>query len=277
MPVCLWSACAFAAKEHEYKLNLPTLHLNHTNKCYGFWLKALDTFGNCQRPVFSLGVSQHMHQITSLWKFGLNWSLKLQENDERINTLVVVQNSVLSDRNKRLLARSLLLGIKDFWPEVFYYFSEKLLLSQKLGHFRGNCFLQCCILSTALCCSLPSYARSINILSNNQTWTVPLKRTVSLKRTGNDPIQFCDVLIFQWKAGKWHGKNIQEVYISIISNCLASIFGNDHHHLTYHFNVSFKADVGIFFFWSNVNGHISILLKKRTHLKEKKTSLWLHK
>ena len=44
------------------------------------------TFGNCQRPVFSLGVSLHMHKIT-LWKFGLNWSLKLPKNDERKNTL----------------------------------------------------------------------------------------------------------------------------------------------------------------------------------------------
>ena len=28
-------------------------------------LKALDTVGNCLRPVFSLGVSQHMHEITN--------------------------------------------------------------------------------------------------------------------------------------------------------------------------------------------------------------------
>ena len=31
-------------------------------------LKALDTFGNCQRPVFVLGVSKHMPKITTLWK-----------------------------------------------------------------------------------------------------------------------------------------------------------------------------------------------------------------
>ena len=35
-------------------------------------LKTVDTIGNCQRPVFSLGVSQHMHKITNLWKFELN-------------------------------------------------------------------------------------------------------------------------------------------------------------------------------------------------------------
>ena len=51
-------------------------------------LKTLDTFSNCQRPVFSLGVSQHVHIITNLWKLGLNWSLTMQENNERKTTLV---------------------------------------------------------------------------------------------------------------------------------------------------------------------------------------------
>ena len=32
-------------------------------------LKGRYTFGNCQRPVSSLGVSHHKHKITSLWKF----------------------------------------------------------------------------------------------------------------------------------------------------------------------------------------------------------------
>ena len=52
------------------------------------YLKALDTFGNCQRPVFLLGVSQHMHIITNLWKFELNLSSKLRDNNGRKNTLV---------------------------------------------------------------------------------------------------------------------------------------------------------------------------------------------
>ena len=51
---------------------------------------------------------------------------------------------VLSYRNKILLL------------EVFYYFSEKLPLSQKLQYFRGSRFPQCFILSTAFQCLLPS-------------------------------------------------------------------------------------------------------------------------
>ena len=31
------------------------------------WLKAVDTIGNCQKLVFTLGVSHHMHKITNLW------------------------------------------------------------------------------------------------------------------------------------------------------------------------------------------------------------------
>ena len=47
-------------------------------------LETLDTFGNCQRPVFSHGVCQH--KITKPWKFELNWSSKLQDNNGRKKT-----------------------------------------------------------------------------------------------------------------------------------------------------------------------------------------------
>ena len=50
-------------------------------------LKTLDDIGNCQRPVFSLCVSQHVHKRTNLLKFELNLLLKLQDNSERKNTI----------------------------------------------------------------------------------------------------------------------------------------------------------------------------------------------
>ena len=50
--------------------------------------KTVDTIGNCQRLVFTVGVSQHMHKITNLWKFKLNRSTKLRDNNERKNTLI---------------------------------------------------------------------------------------------------------------------------------------------------------------------------------------------
>ena len=42
--------------------------MNHTH-CIN-QLKALDMLGNQQRPVFSLGVSQRMHQITNFDSIG---------------------------------------------------------------------------------------------------------------------------------------------------------------------------------------------------------------
>ena len=51
-------------------------------------LKTMDTIGNCQRPVFTVGVPQHMHNITNLYKFELNRSSNLRDNNERKITLV---------------------------------------------------------------------------------------------------------------------------------------------------------------------------------------------
>ena len=55
-----------------------------------------DTIGNCQRQVSSLGVSKHMHTLTNLWKFELNWSSKLRDMNEIKNTLVT-RSCVLSN------------------------------------------------------------------------------------------------------------------------------------------------------------------------------------
>ena len=59
--------------------------------------KALDTFGYCQRPVFSLGISQYKHKITNLWKFKLNWLSKLRDNNERRKKTLVTWSCALSD------------------------------------------------------------------------------------------------------------------------------------------------------------------------------------
>ena len=119
-------------------------------------LKTLYTFVNCQRPVFLIGVSHHKHKITSLWKFGLNWSSKLRENDERKTPLL---DEFVGFQ----------IGIKYFQQEVFLYLSEKLPLSQNIRYFRGSRFPQYFIISTALKCSLPNQFLSlIFVLSNNQ-------------------------------------------------------------------------------------------------------------
>ena len=45
-------------------------------------IKTLDTIGNCQRPVFSLGGSQHMHKITTV-KVWAQLVAKLRDNESR--------------------------------------------------------------------------------------------------------------------------------------------------------------------------------------------------
>ena len=91
------------------------------------YLKTVYTIGNCQRPVSSLGISQHMHKITNLCKFELDRSSELRDNYER---------------KKHPCHTKKIVG--------------KLLLSPKLRHFRGSRFSQCFILSTSPHYSLPS-------------------------------------------------------------------------------------------------------------------------
>ena len=104
------------------------MKLNKTVKY--MYLKTVDTFGNCQRPVFSIGVSQHMHKITDLWKFELIWSLKLQDNNERKNTLVTRSDFTC------LISRLQILNLRS-WNQIRW----------KLPYFRGSRFSQCFILS----------------------------------------------------------------------------------------------------------------------------------
>ena len=112
-----------------------------------YCLKTLDTIGNCQRPVFSLGVSKHMHKITNLWKFELNWSSKLQDNNERKKYRCHMKLCAF----RCLISRPQILNLRSR-NQV----RGKLLLSRKLHHFRGSRFSQCFILSTAPHYLLPS-------------------------------------------------------------------------------------------------------------------------
>ena len=83
-PVLLWMSPPFIL----YSMN-GTFCIDHysllisEHVCIVVWMEIKQTnkktISNCQRPVFSLGASQHMHNITSLWKFELNWSSKLRD------------------------------------------------------------------------------------------------------------------------------------------------------------------------------------------------------
>ena len=56
----------------------------------------MDTIGNCQRPVFSLGVSQHMHKITNRENLNSIGRQSCEITMKEKNTLVT-RSCVLSD------------------------------------------------------------------------------------------------------------------------------------------------------------------------------------
>ena len=105
-----------------------------------YWYKAdktEDTIGSCQRLVFAVGVSQHMH---IMWTFELNRSSKLRDINERKNNTLAAPWShevVCAFRCLILRHQTLNLGSRN----------RKLLLSRKLRYFRGSCFSQWFILS----------------------------------------------------------------------------------------------------------------------------------
>ena len=70
-------------------------------------LKTLDTIGNCQRLVFSLGVSQHMHKIrTQLVVEAYNlfalppYNKKLKSDHKEKSSLIEVQTKFSAVRKK---------------------------------------------------------------------------------------------------------------------------------------------------------------------------------
>ena len=103
-------------------------------------VKALDMFGNCQRPVFTLGVAQQFMKKQSC-----------------VNLASIDHISRTKIRKKQT---SFLQKFVCFWiPEKdfrFNYWNEKSCFYQKLHYFRGSRFSHCFIQSTAPHCSLPT-------------------------------------------------------------------------------------------------------------------------
>ena len=87
-----------------------------------------------------------LHKITTLWKFGLNWSSNLQENNERKNDLVA-----------QFVCFQM--PIKGFRHEAF---------NNWVYFFRGSCFSKCFILTTSIFSMLKivSFIRQ----NNNAYW-----------------------------------------------------------------------------------------------------------
>ena len=97
-----------------------------------YLLKTLDTIGNCQRPVFSLAVSQHMHTCTNnkpvkIWAQSvISYEIIMREK----NTLVTVCIKIIDFETTNSKSE-----VSKF--EIH----RKILLSRKLRYFRGSRFL----------------------------------------------------------------------------------------------------------------------------------------
>ena len=104
--------------------------------------KTLDTIGNCRRLVFTVGLSQHMHEVTNLWKFEHNRSLKLRDFNER--------KTPLSHHFSSLGTRSCVLS--DAWfRDLIFLKSEvsksnlwKITSFSKTTSLQGELFLPFC-------------------------------------------------------------------------------------------------------------------------------------
>ena len=82
------------------------------------YVKTLDTIGNCQRSVFSLGVSQHMHTITTLWELELKRFSKWRDENGRKNTFVT-PSCVLSDAWFRDLKFKSVVSKSNSWKVTY--------------------------------------------------------------------------------------------------------------------------------------------------------------
>ena len=99
---------------------------------------------------FTVCVSQHMHKITNLWKFELNWSSNLRDNNEREKHPCHTKLCAF----RWLISRPQVLNLRSR-----NQIPGKLLLSRKLWHFRRRRFSQCSLPSTS-----PHYSSSRKVV-----------------------------------------------------------------------------------------------------------------
>ena len=102
-------------------------------------VRALETFVNCQRPVFSLGASQIVYKLTNLWTLWLNWLSNLKENNEWKTHLLHYFVCFKCITNKRIQLKSFIIRVKNYlFPQnyesfltLFYTFNSSPSLITK--------------------------------------------------------------------------------------------------------------------------------------------------
>ena len=132
--------------ENKKKNTKHCVNCNFFYKIQRICLKTLDTISNCQKPVFSLGVSHHMHKITTCENFS---SIGRRSCEITMKKIITFSHEVVC-------FQMLYFETSSSKSEVSKSHSWKItFFSRKLRHFRGSCFSQCFILSPSPHYSLP--------------------------------------------------------------------------------------------------------------------------
>ena len=137
-------------------------------------------FGNCQRPVFSLGVFHHKHRITSLCKFGLNMVIEVARKWWKKKHPWT--NLCAFKWNKRLLARSLFIIIVRNYLFFKNYNTSEGVVSHNVIYYTNSSPM----------IVTKSVFKFIFVSSNYQTCILPFKSIFI-----NEP------LINHWQAASW--------------------------------------------------------------------------
>ena len=117
---------------------------------WGYFFKTLDTFCNCQRPLFSFAVSDHI--CTKKKKKNVNILAQLVIEVARY---VIMEEKTPNCHTKLCAVRCLSVGPQNLILRSLNQTRGKL--PWKLSYFRGSHFSQCfIILSTSPHYSLPS-------------------------------------------------------------------------------------------------------------------------
>ena len=131
-------------------------------------LKTLDTF-TCQRPVFSLGVSQHMHTMTNLWNFFCSIGHRsCKKEHPHYITLCDLRciikgfswNFLLLEWEITSLSKTTLLQKERVLTMLYTINSSPMLVSYQVSFYANNCFEYLPIVSSASTSTARLLARS---------------------------------------------------------------------------------------------------------------------
>ena len=152
-----------------------------------------------------------MHKITNLWRFGLSWSSKLQENNHRKTHLLYNNLCAFRCRKKASGLKYFNIWVRNYlfvkelryftgsrFPQCFNY-QQLCIAHYQVSFYANNCFELLPIVSSAtnikLCIiqkQVPCYVDILSVFRNNIINQAPYEsETPSRKRCDNGNLLYC--------------------------------------------------------------------------------------